>query len=108
MKRFALALLILIMLLTFFLSRDALSPDRFTGIWYDAGTGESYLFAEGIIQRTGEEDFRGAYAFTRDSITLFVTDMEKLEQIQTLKWRFGKEGQTLRSASGEICFRRIP
>ena len=68
MKRFALLLLIPAILLLL-LGRDALMPGRFTGAWYEAGTGEEYWFEEGIIRK--DELFRGAYSFTRSSITLF-------------------------------------
>ena len=105
MKRFALLLLIPAILLLL-LGRDALMPGRFTGAWYEAGTGEEYWFEEGIIRK--DELFRGAYSFTRSSITLFVSDAEALETVQDLLWKNGKEGEVLCTETGIVRFRRVP
>ena len=108
MKRFALVLSTLIILTAALLSRSALDPGRFTGTWYDAQTGEGYLFREGIIQKPEEEVLRGAYSFTRSSITLFLTEREGLDTVQTLRWQSGKDGEVLCTEAGEIRFRRRP
>lgn len=97
MKRRNLFLLFLILLLTAALSRNAMVPDRFTGIWYAAPNGEAYRFREGIISRTGdpESDFRGAYGFTRDTITLFVAEQEGVSPVTTLYWIRQPDGDIL-------------
>lgn len=107
MKRFALLLLTMMILLMLF-GREALVPGRFTGIWYEEQTGLAYRFEEGIIRETEKEDFRGAYSFTRDSVTLFVSGAEELDTVQTLRWRSGKEGGALYTETGELRFRRMP
>ena len=106
MKRFLPLLLIVTILTGLLLSREARVPGRFTGTWYEAGTGEAYLFEEGIIRK--DDRFRGAYSFTRDTVTLFVSGVEELETVQKLRWKAGKEGDILRRESGDICFRRKP
>ena len=105
MKRFALLLLIPA-LLFLLLGRDALIPGRFTGAWYEAGTGEEYWFEEGLVRK--DACFRGAYSFTRSSITLFVSGAEEMETVQTLWWRSGKDGEVLCTEAGDIRFRRVP
>lgn len=87
MKRPVIWILLFCLLLTLTMSRDALVPERFTGIWYSPdGTG-TYQFREGIIRRLHPESsssLDGAYSFTADSITLFVTDVEELQSVTTL------------------------
>lgn len=109
MKRFVLILLVLIVLLAVLSGRDALVPGRFTGIWYEEQTGQAFLFEEGIIRGCAEpEIFRGAYSFTRSSVTLFVSGSGTLDEVQTLRWDSEKDGAVLRAENGSVCFRRVP
>ena len=83
MKRCIICFLIFLLLSAAILSRNAMTPGRFTGIWYAAGTGKPYDFREGIIRKDEDDIPDGAYAFTRDTITLFVTGQG---DIRTLYW----------------------
>ena len=112
MKRFVLLLSALCLLTIWGFQQKAMEPARFTGIWYNARENASYAFREGIIQRLQTEDpeqIYGAYTFTSDSITLFVTDMEGLQEVTTLYWVSRKDADVLcqtRDGSGIIYFSR--
>lgn len=101
---------ILLLLLAAGLGRDAIVPDRFTGIWYAAGTGEAYHFREGIIQKSDAEGTDGAYAFTGKTITLFVTNLETVSSVTDLYWIPNVDGDLLcTDAMGkQVVFMRKP
>ena len=111
MKRPVLWILPVFLLLSWSLSRKAISPEHFTGIWYSTG-GDAYRFQEGIIHRTGSDSaMDGAYAFAADSITLFVTELEDLGTVTTLYRISGDDGDLLCSTpggSGTVYFSRTP
>lgn len=92
MKRCIICILIFFLLSAATLSRNARIPSRFTGTWYAAGTAEAYHFREGIIQKDNDDIPDGAYAFTRDTITLFVTGQGN---VRTLYWVAQAEGDIL-------------
>lgn len=92
MKRCIICIVTVLVLLALLLSRDAIVPSRFTGNWYLSGSEDVYDFREGIIQKNQEDFPEGAYAFTRDTITLFVTGQG---DVRTLYWVAQPEGDIL-------------
>lgn len=110
MRRPVLWILVLCLLLTWALSRNAISPERFTGVWYSTQSTAAYDFREGIIERLETSTIiDGAYSFTGSSITLFVTDLEGLDTVTTLYWISDKNGDFLCATpdgSGTIYFAR--
>lgn len=105
MKRRIFWFFLIFILLCGALSRDAIRPDRFTGTWYAAGNGEAYHFREGIIRRA-PDSFDGAYAFTRDTVTLFTADPEGESVVRNLRWISQQDGDLLCTDQKEICFCR--
>lgn len=104
MKHRALWASVLIFLMAATLCRTAIQPIRFTGTWQGTD-GRQYIFREGIIttvEAPAQSHFQGAYAFTQDSITLFVTDYEKMDTVKTLYWIHLKEGDILCDAPNGI------
>lgn len=68
------------------LLKPAMDPTDFSGIWFSSENQSAYLFQEGLIipskQNTTLSDtdsICGAYVFCRDSVVLFVQDMEGLK-----------------------------
>ena len=107
MKRRTVVILFVLFLLAVGMSRNALIPSRFTGIWYASGSAEAYQFHEGIIRKTveGHPVLDGAYGFTRDAITLFLT--EDSSAVVTLHWARETGGDTLRTGpEGTVRFCR--
>lgn len=92
MKRRIICVVIIFILTAVMLSRNAIVPGRFTGTWYLSGNRDAYEFREGIIQKSGSNSLDGAYAFTRDTITLFVTGQG---EVRTLYWISGAQGDIL-------------
>jgi hypothetical protein len=92
------------------LSQTALDPSDFSGIWYDAQNQDAYLFQEGLITGSKEPDSMvGAYWYCRDSVVLFVRDMEGLETERELYLNQDGEVSFLsenRDGSGKVFFLR--
>lgn len=88
MKYHRLLIIAPLLLLGLLLNRNVVIADRYTGIWY---TDERvYLFREGIIEQILPEEtsqIDGAYIFTKNTITLFVTDLEGLKTVKELHWQ---------------------
>lgn len=104
-RRIFLFVLISIVLCCATLSRDAVCPDRFTGTWYAVGNGEAYCFREGLIF-SAQDSFAGAYAFTRDTVTLFMTEPDGESEIRTLRWARQRGEDILRTDQNAILFCR--
>ena len=92
MKRWIICIVTILLLAAAVFSRNAIEPGRFTGTWYLADTGETFDFREGIIQKKGGDSLDGAYAFSQDTITLFVTGQE---EVRTLYWIADADGDIL-------------
>ena len=100
MKRLVFWISILALLTAVGLSSYVVQPEHFTGAWFGVD-GTAYQFQEGLIHRIDQngfpqEHFNGAYSFTGNSITLFVTRQEGASEIITLYWIGEKDGDTLR------------
>lgn len=99
MKRFAIVCMVLMIIgIVVGLSRTALDPEDFSGLWYSSDDPSAYLFQEGLIYRShkdpkvsGLDSFCGAYWFCRDSVFLFVQGMDGLETEKELYLVYGDD-----------------
>ena len=112
MKRYTLGIILFFLFLVLLLSRDAITPEHFTGLWYcieDAGV---YQFQDGIIEQIkpfSTPIMDGAYCFSRNTITLFVRDTQNLNTVKTLYWISEKNNDYLcedPDGKGTIYFSR--
>lgn len=92
------------------LSQTAMDPADFSGIWYASDDQTAYLFQEGLITGTkAPESMVGAYWYCRDSVFLFVRDMEGLDTERELYLNQDGEVSFLsenRDGSGKVFFLR--
>ena len=98
MKRYAIWIIPLICLLIFSFNCTALAPERFTGFWYSSTDAKLYHFQDGIIEQIlpcTTPYIDGAYCFTRNTITLYVTGIDDINNVKTLYWVSETDGDTL-------------
>lgn len=111
MKRFiflCIAIILLILICGF--SQTALDPQDYSGKWYSSADQKVYLFQEGLIYGPSKTTaLCGAYSYSRNSIYLFVTGMEGLEQEKALFLVKNRDGSFLCESpdgSGKLYFIR--
>lgn len=92
------------------LSQTAMDPADFSGLWYASEDQTAYLFQEGLITGSKAPDSMvGAYWYCRDSVVLFVQDLEGLETERELYLNQDGEVSFLsenRDGSGKVFFLR--
>lgn len=86
MKRLAAACLIIFLIgILLGLSQTAQDPADFSGIWYTLKDQSPYVFQKGLITGPKSTDpMVGAYWYCKDSVVLFVQDVEGLEKEREL------------------------
>ncbi len=117
MKRVAVICIVLFIICIFTgLSRTALDPEDFSGLWYTAEDQRAYSFQEGLIfcskqypGISGVESIRGAYWYCKDSVILFAKGIEGLETEKELYLIYNGDMSCLcenKDGSGKIYFIR--
>jgi len=94
-------IIFIFILLTIGLNQDAFIPDRFTGVWYSTECEKAFLFQNGIIEQiypTSTPNVDGAYCFTRNTITLYISDLDSLDTVSELYWSNRSGNDTLSGA----------
>ena len=92
-----LSILFCILLLLFFCS-NAIVPEHYIGTWSTSDRSHTYYFENGIIEQiypTETAQIDGAYIFSRNSITLFISDHDGLNTVQELYWEQYKDQSIL-------------
>lgn len=107
---------ILLCILVTGLTRTALDPADYTGVWYSPEDQSAYLFQEGLIfcekhpVAVSDSDFiSGSYTFCGDSVFLFAEGISGLEQEMELYLVHKGESSVLcenQDGTGKVYFIR--
>ena len=110
-KKWIIAGIIAVILgLCLLLHRNISAPADLTGSWYRIGSGECWLFEEGLLLRVDgeEQSFAGAYVFAGDTVSLFLMEDGTVSEIVELAFEhhFGGDTLCLRENPEEVWFCR--